>query len=365
MKKKVLVIAGGTGGHIFPALSVADRLAAQDVDIAWLGSQIGLEKSLIPEHYPITYVSAKRIRGKGWKTYLLSPFYILLTIWQAWKVMISQKPDLVLAMGGFVSGPGGLAAKLAGKKLVIHEQNAVAGYSNKVLSLFADAILVAYPNVFPHKQPPQVIGNPVRPEMVDAAIDLPNRVNSSTPLRVFVLGGSQGAHGLNECILNFIKDFAHNQQLEWWHQTGKQDYTTVLETYATLQIKAKVEPFIHHIVEAYRWADLVICRAGALTLAELTCAGLPSILVPFPAAVDDHQWCNGDYLAKANAAILIREKELTPERLTDLMNRFLKDRSLLMQMAHHARQLAKPDATDRAANLILQLLNRLDARKQT
>ncbi len=362
MKKKILIIAGGTGGHIFPALSVADSLQQRDISVNWLGSKIGLEQTLVPDHYPMTYISAKRLRGKGLKTYLTAPGRLLLTIWQAWRAIIKLNPDLVLAMGGFVSGPGGLAAKLAGKKLIIHEQNAVAGYSNRLLSYCADVVMTAYPNVFPERCSPKVIGNPVRQSIVDAAREKIQR--EATPkLRIFVLGGSQGAHGLNEIILNFVQNFSDNHRLEWWHQTGKNDYKAVSEKYNALNITAHVEPFIDDIVEPYRWADLIICRAGALTVAEITCMGLPSILVPFPAAVDDHQWKNSLYLKNAKAAFLVREKELTPQHLTQLIVSFLEKRNLLTEMSENARQLAKPDAADSAVKIILQNLNNQEEKK--
>ncbi len=355
---KLLIIAGGTGGHIFPALAVADQLVKQGVNIHWLGSKIGLEQQLVPDHYPITYISAKRLRGKGWKTYLLAPLQLLYVIWQAWRVIRRIKPDVVLAMGGFVSGPGGVAAKLAGKKLIIHEQNAVAGYSNRILSHIANARMSAYQGVFAKRLPTHLIGNPVRQSIVDAAQQVRNFTEGK--LKILVLGGSQGAHGLNEKILNFVASFPRNPELEWWHQSGKNDYNLVLETHRSLKSTAKVEPFIQEMVGAYQWADLIICRAGALTLAEITCMELPSILVPFPAAVDDHQWKNSLNLQAANAALLVREKALNTSQLSQWINAFLENKGLLAEMGAHAQQLAKPEAAEMAAKIILDLLENKD-----
>lgn len=355
--RPVLITAGGTGGHIFPALAVADLLSARGIPVMWLGSDIGLEKTLVPERFPMTCITARRLRGKGLRTYLAAPWHLLQSTWQAYRAMHRLRPRAVLAMGGFVSGPGGLAAKLAGIPLIVHEQNAVAGYTNRLLAGFANAVAAAYPGVFSRNADAKVVGNPVRADI--AALPPPQQRlrNEHTPLRIFVLGGSQGAHVLNQLIVKFAAEWLQPQQIEIWHQTGKQDYVAIQALYANIPLNAKVQPFIDDMAAAYQWADLLICRAGALTVAEIAAVGVASILVPFPAAVDDHQWHNARYLEQAGAAKIIREADLSPARLTALIDAFLLDRSLILSMAQKARDLAQPDAAKAVAEIVLRISN--------
>lgn len=351
--KKILIIAGGTGGHIFPALAVADLLARQGAQVFWLGSEVGLEKNLVPERFPMTCISARRLRGKGWRVYLTAPWRLFISTWQAWRAIRRLKPHVALAMGGFVSGPGGLAAKLAGIPLVVHEQNAVAGYTNRLLAKIANSVVAAYPGAFAESSGAQVAGNPVRADI--AAIPPPQQRLAARqgPLRILVLGGSQGAHALNQLVGQFAVDFPRREQLEFWHQTGKQDYPATQALYAGLPVSATVAPFIDDMAAAYQWADLLIARAGALTVAEIAAAGLASILVPFPAAVDDHQWHNARYLEQAGAAKLIRQAHLSPSHLTDIIDTFLQNRSLVVTMAQKARDLAQPRAAETVSAIVL------------
>ncbi len=341
---RVLVIAGGTGGHIFPALAVAELLKAEGIEIFWLGSEIGLEKNLIPKYFPLIFIHAQRLRGKGLITYLKAPWQLLKSLWQAYKAIKTIKPEVALAMGGFVSAPGGLAAKLAGVPLVIHEQNAIAGYTNRLLAKFANAVLAAYPGVFANTTGASVIGNPVRMEIHQIPAPHSRVRGSAEPLRILVLGGSQGARALNRFMVKFLQEFAHPQQLEIRHQTGRNDYEEVTQAYSRLELKAHAQAFIENMAEAYAWADLLICRAGALTVAEVAAAGVASILVPFPAAVDDHQWHNARVLEQAGAAIILRENELNVPKMSELVINFLQNREALLNMAQKARGCAHPHA---------------------
>lgn len=353
--KRILIIAGGTGGHIFPALTVARALREHGVDVQWLGSRIGMEDELVDGDFPIFYLSIKGIRGKSLWAKLLSPARLLLATWQAWRTIRRLKPDLVLGMGGFVSGPGGLAARLARKPLVIHEQNAIAGVTNRILAKYAKTVLQGFPNAFPDKVSAETIGNPIRPAISSLKSPFERLRNREGPLRVLVLGGSQGARAINQYMVEILSNYPDSSELEIWHQTGKQDYTSVQRSYRSITIPATVEAFIRNIAQAYAWADLVICRAGALTVSELAAVGVASILIPFPYAVDDHQYYNGRYLAEVGAAEIIRQEELTAEQLMQLIQGFVTDRARLITMAERARGLAKPGALSAVVNTCCKL----------
>jgi len=342
--KRILILAGGTGGHIFPALAVARVLRKEGADVQWLGSRVGMESDLIVDEFPMSYVSVKGIRGKSLISKMLSPFRLLLATWQAWRVVQRFKPDLVLGMGGFVSGPGGLAARLARKPLVIHEQNAIAGVTNRILSKTAKAVLQGFPNAFPKNIRAETIGNPVRPILTRLAPPSERLNDRQGPLRILVLGGSRGARAINQTMVSALSQYPEAEALHVWHQTGKLDFETVQRSYRSIPVRTTVESFIKNMAEAYGWADLVICRSGALTVSEIAVVGVASILIPFPYAVDDHQYHNGSYLANAGAAEMVRQKELTDERLTRMIQSFVKDRHRLITMADTARTLAKPEA---------------------
>ena len=333
---KVLIMAGGTGGHIFPALAVADILHSQGAEIYWLGSEIGLEKTIVPERYPLFCIAAQRIRGKGWRTLLFAPWRLIVSTWQAIRILQQLKPDVALAMGGFACGPGGIAAKISGIPLMIHEQNAVAGYTNRLLAKIANRVAAAYPGAFAGSSGATVVGNPVRLEIVNIPPPIVRLAKRQGPLRILVLGGSQGAHALNELVIKLASDFAAQESIELWHQTGKNDYEQMLKLYAHIPIIAQVQPFISDMAAAYQWADLLICRAGALTIAEITAVGVASVLVPFPAAADDHQWHNAKFLEQAGAAKLFRQPDLTLSKLTELIESFIHDRSQILSMAQKA-----------------------------
>lgn len=344
LMKRILIIAGGTGGHIFPALAVARALQKEGVDVQWLASRVGMETDLVAGEFPMSYVLVQGIRGKSLLSKILSPFRLLLATWQAWRIIKRLQPDLVLGMGGFVSGPGGLAARFARKSLVIHEQNAIAGLTNRVLSIFATAVLQGFPDAFPKNTPVKTIGNPVRPVIMSLAPPAERLRDREGPLRILVLGGSRGARAINQSMVRVLSQYRDTNALQIWHQTGKLDFEMVQKAYRNIAIRTTVEAFIANMAEAYGWADLMICRAGALTVSEIAAVGVASILIPFPFAVDDHQYYNASYLSNTGAAKLIRQKELTDERLTQMIEDFVKDRDCLITMAEKARTLVKPDA---------------------
>lgn len=352
---QVLMIAGGTGGHIFPALAVARALQQNGVRVDWLGSRVGLECELVGDEFPMHLISVKGVRGKGLLTKLLSPIRLFRAVLQAYRIIKSLNPDVIVGMGGFASGPGGLAAWLMRKPLVIQEQNAIAGVTNRVLAKFAKKIFQAFPDSFPKNITAETIGNPVRDDIFRMSSPGERLHGRSGPLHLLILGGSQGARPLNQLMIELVRKTKHLDRIALWQQTGKLDYTNVVSAYHDSPVEAKIEIFIHDIVEAYNWADIVLCRAGALTVSELTAAGLGSILVPFPYAVDNHQYYNGRYLVDAGAAVLVPQPELTIDRLESLIDDFLQDRSSLVTMAQNARQLAKPDAVQKVVNACTEL----------
>jgi len=344
----VLIMAGGTGGHVFPALALARLLRAQSHEVVWLGTQKGLEARVVPpENIPIEWLSMSGLRGKGAVTLLAAPFKLLLSIWQALGVIRRRRPALVVGFGGFVTGPGGVAAWLLRRPLVIHEQNAIAGYSNRVLAHFARRVLCAFPQAFPDGVEVQVVGNPVRAEILAQPAPAARFAPREGALRLLVVGGSLGAARLNTVV-----PFALAQSgltLHVRHQAGERGIDAAKKSYAEAGVSAEVTPFIDDMARAYADADLVICRSGALTISELAAVGVPAILVPFPAAVDDHQTVNAQFLVRENAAVLIADRELTPERLAAELKELCQGRGKLLAMAERARQAAKPRAAEELA----------------
>src|ERR1700733_4638261 len=346
--RPILIMAGGTGGHVFPALALARLLRARSFEVIWLGTQRGLEARVVPaEQIQIEWLSVGGLRGKGFMTLLAAPFRLALALSQALRVMWRHRPLVVVGLGGFVTGPGGVAAGLTRRPLLIHEQNAVAGFTNRCLSHLAREVLEAFPGSFGGTVQARAIGNPVRQdisEIVPPAIRFADR---SGAIRILVIGGSQGATRLNAVVpfaLARLKQLAEFPSIDVRHQAGERWIETGRQSYATAGVRADVRPFIEDMAEAYSWADLVICRSGALTVSELAAAGVGAILVPFPAAVDDHQTHNAQYLVKEGAAVLIADRDLTAERLSDELQRLCAGRGKLLAMAERARLLAKPQA---------------------
>jgi UDP-N-acetylglucosamine--N-acetylmuramyl-(pentapeptide) pyrophosphoryl-undecaprenol N-acetylglucosamine transferase len=359
MNSGVMILAGGTGGHIYPALAVAERLREHGVSLCWLGSEQDMEAGIVPRHgIPFSAVRVRGLRGRGPCGWLLAPLTMGFATLQAVRVLLRTRPRVVLGMGGFVSGPGGLAAWLCRRPLVIHEQNAVPGLTNRLLGRIATRVLAAYPGSFGPAVGARVTGNPVRESI--AAIEPPDaRLRGDGPVRVLVMGGSRGAHSLNRGVPAALAASA-GMSVEVWHQTGAADLVETAAAYRALSLDAQVAPFIDDMTAAYRWADLVVCRAGAITIAELAAAGVAAVLVPYPHAVDDHQTANARYLADAGAAVLLSDTELAAGGLAPVLDRLLRERARLLEMAKRARALARPDAADTVARECMELMHAQD-----
>lgn len=344
----VMIMAGGTGGHVFPALAVAQALRAESHEVTWMGTRNGLEAAVVPAAgFEIDWVSVSGLRGKGFVAWMLAPFKLLFALVQSLVILRRRQPQVVLGMGGFVSGPGGLAARILHRPLVIHEQNAVAGMTNRWLSRIATTALEAFPYSFPHYVGASLVGNPLRENI--AALNPPETRLAERAARpkLLIVGGSQGALILNKIVPEAVGLLAADERPLIWHQAGEQTEAIAREAYVQAGIDARVDAFIVNMAEAYAWADLVICRAGALTVSELAAAGLPAIFVPFPSAVDDHQTHNARYLVDANAGLLLPQDELTAENLSVTLRELLANRKQLEEMAERARARAMTDSTMR------------------
>jgi UDP-N-acetylglucosamine--N-acetylmuramyl-(pentapeptide) pyrophosphoryl-undecaprenol N-acetylglucosamine transferase len=340
VSRKILVMAGGTGGHIFPALAVADCLRDKGWKIVWLGSRSGMEATLVPQYgFDIAWIRFAGLRGKGLLRLLLLPLNLLIAFWQSARTIFRVRPDVVLGMGGYISFPGGVMAAFLARPLVLHEQNSIAGLANKALARLATRVLVAFPGTLKNAE---WTGNPVRREI--AAVSPPEErfLNRSGSLKVLVVGGSLGARALNEAVPHAMALIPPSQRPEVTHQAGEKHLALLENAYREAGVSARTLPFIRDMAGAYATADLVICRAGALTVSELATAGVASVLVPFTHAVDDHQTRNARYLADQSAAVLLPQSELTPRRLADLLRGFTREK--LLDMAKRARALGKPDA---------------------
>ena len=355
----ILIMAGGTGGHVFPALAVARYLRDEGITVTWLGTRRGLEARLVPEAgFPIEYISITGLRGRGLLGWLLAPFRLSAALWQAMQVCLRCNPGMVLGLGGFVTGPGGVAAWLLRRPLVIHEQNAIPGLTNRFLSRLARRVLEAFPGSFPAKIQTEQTGNPIRADICDLPLPEQRFATHQSELRLLVIGGSLGAQALNEVLPQAIALLPPEHRPAIWHQAGQNKDAVTREAYANAKVEARVEPFISDMAEAYGWADVVICRAGALTISELAAAGVGAVLVPYPHAVDDHQTRNARYLTDAGAARLIQQSELTPEALAKLLQDLLSEgREGLVKMANQARRLAKPHATRQVAVTCLEVMH--------
>jgi UDP-N-acetylglucosamine--N-acetylmuramyl-(pentapeptide) pyrophosphoryl-undecaprenol N-acetylglucosamine transferase len=353
--RPVIIMAGGTGGHVFPALALARLLRSRSYDVVWLGTRRGLEARIVPaNNLPIEWISVGGLRGKSITTLLAAPFRLSLALWQSLRVMWRHRPQVVVGLGGFVTGPGGIAAWLTRAPLVIHEQNAIAGFTNRRLAPLAREVLEAFPNSFDAGTKARAIGNPVRQEIFAVPSPAARFAQRSGPIRVLVVGGSLGAMKLNAVVPFAIARLSGSITLDVRHQAGEKWVDSARKSYAEANVRADVRPFIDDMAEAYAWADLVICRAGALTISELAAAGVAAILVPFPAAVDDHQTHNARYLVSEGAAILIPDRELTAERLADELQKLCAGRGKLLAMADRARLLARPRAAEELAESCLK-----------
>ena len=357
-RSPVMIFAGGTGGHVFPALAVAKQIELQSVPIIWVGTKRGIEAKVVPNAgYKIEWIAVNGLRGKSLATYILAPFKLALASLQVTWLLLKHRPCAVLGMGGFVAGPGGLIAALLRKPLIIHEQNAIAGLTNRLLAPFAKRILTGFPSTFVRKNV-EVLGNPVRAEISQIQRQHKIADPNDRPLRVLVFGGSLGAQALNEtvpaAISKIMAEFPTNMQPEIWHQTGEHKHKSTLGYYEAHGVSARIDAFIHDMQEAYAWADLVICRAGAITVAELSVAGVGAIFIPYPYAVDDHQTANAGALVNAGAALMIAEKELTAESLAKMLQDLLTNRTKLRSFAEATGAFAKPQAARDVAKVCIQ-----------
>lgn len=345
---KLLIIAGGTGGHIFPALTIAETLQKQGVLIEWIGTEAGMEKNLVGNRFPLHFLSVKTFRGKNIFAKIAAPFRLLRAVWKAYFLIRKINPDCVLGMGGYASGPSGMASSLLRKKLIIHEQNAKAGLTNRWLSYFATTILQAFPNTF--SVPAITVGNPVRESIVKITHDYSAR---QKPWRILILGGSQGAHTINCVVSDWMLQTSDRASFLIWHQTGKKDFEIIQKKYEACAASIyHVSPFIDNMDEAYAWADCVIARSGALTVAEIAAAGLPSILIPYPYAADDHQYANALFLQRANAGVVFRESEFNVEKLAVCVSQLFSDVNQLRAMAEKAKSCAVQDSTEKIIHLL-------------
>lgn len=351
MARSILIMAGGTGGHIFPALAVADVLRAEGWQVTWLGAPNSMEAELVPKHgYEVAWVRFSGLRGKGMVRKLMLPLNLLVALWQSTVAMFRYRPDVVLGMGGYITFPGGVMAALLRKPLLIHEQNSVAGMSNKALAKLAQRVLSGFPDVL---QRAEWCGNPVRDSIAALPDPLSRYGARGGALNVLVVGGSLGAKALNSCLPQALAGMAEAMRPRVVHQTGKQNFAEVQQAYRQAGVAAEVKPFLDDMAQYYGWADVVICRAGALTVAELAAAGVASILIPFPFAVDDHQTGNARFLSGKGAAILLPQNELDPAHLAGLLTEMTRDKAL--SMAQAARALAQPAAAQRVAQVCREL----------
>lgn len=345
--KTLMIMAGGTGGHIFPGIAVAETLRAQGWRIVWLGSPVGMEARIVPPRgYEMVWVRFGALRGKGVLRKLMLPLNLLSGFVQALRALRAIKPDVVLGMGGYITFPGGMMAALLGYPLVLHEQNSIAGLANRVLARVADRVLTGFPQALGKAE---WVGNPVRTEITAVAAPAVRYRGRSGPLRILVVGGSLGAAVLNETVPQALARIPADARPHVVHQAGERQIDNLRRAYDQVQVEGDLRPFIDDMAAAYAAADLVVCRAGALTVAELAAIGVPSLLVPFPHAVDDHQTANARFLSEHGAAYLLPQGELSPDRLAGIFRSLERDR--LLQMAENARALARPDAAAAVAGV--------------
>lgn len=357
LARTIMIMAGGTGGHVFPGLAIADFMRALGWRVVWMGSRTGMEARLVPARgYEMAWIRVSALRGKGLAAKLLFPAGLLLAFWQSARAIFALRPDVVLGMGGYVAFPGGLMASLLNRPLAVHEQNAIAGLTNRVLAGVADRVMAAFPGVLRNAQ---WTGNPVRAEIAALASPAERFSGRSGPLRLLVVGGSLGAQALNETLPRTLALFAPAERPQVVHQSGEKNLPGLRAAYAAAGVEGELVAFIEDMAARYAAADLVICRAGALTVSELSSAGLASVLVPYPFAVDDHQSANAKFLADGGAAVLVRQAELSPEHLAALLRKL--DRATLLAMADKARALGKPDATRVVAETCMDLAVRSGA----
>jgi UDP-N-acetylglucosamine--N-acetylmuramyl-(pentapeptide) pyrophosphoryl-undecaprenol N-acetylglucosamine transferase len=348
-------MAGGTGGHVYPALAVAQELAARGWSVSWLGTPDSFESRVVPQQgFEFDTIEAFRLRGQSMADRLLAPFRMLRAMRQALSILRRRKPQVVLGMGGFVTGPGGMVSRLLRIPLVVHEQNAIPGLTNRWLARIATRVLEAFPGSFSAQDAATVTGNPIRADI--AALPQPSPIDAERPLHLLVMGGSLGAQALNETMPVVVAALPAGMRPLVRHQAGRGKAEDTRWRYTERGLSADVDEFLDDMAAAYAWADLVVCRSGALTVSELMAAGKPSILVPYPFAVDDHQTANAWFLSNADAALLIQQRDITVERLVGIIGGLLEDRPRLHAMALQASGMARRDAAVAVADICEEMV---------
>ena len=344
-------MAGGTGGHVIPAISIAEVFKNRKISVVWLGTQQGIESELVPANgFDINYIDIEGLRGTRILKWLKAPYTLTKAIFQAMIVIHRESPDMILGLGGFASGPGGVAARIMRLPLIIHEQNSIPGTTNKILAKVATRVLTAFPDTLPHGE---WIGNPVRKEISSLQPTLLSRIDRDRPPRILILGGSLGATSINKKIPQALSAIEKKYSPEIRHQSGKANFKETQQIYKDLDLKARVESFISDMAEAYGWADLVICRAGALTISELTAAGVGALLIPYPYAADDHQFHNGKWLVSLGAAYMVKEQDLTDKLLVSILNEWLGNPVKLDSMAMNAKKSARLGVAELVADICM------------
>jgi UDP-N-acetylglucosamine--N-acetylmuramyl-(pentapeptide) pyrophosphoryl-undecaprenol N-acetylglucosamine transferase len=362
MAARIAVMAGGTGGHVFPALAVAEALRGRGAEVFWIGTRAGMESRLVPAHdFQMEWVGIQGVRGKGIAALLTAPWKLAAAVREAAAIFRRRGPQTVLGMGGFVAGPGGLAARMQGRALVIQEQNSVPGLTNQWLARIANRVFEAFPGSFPAARHAIASGNPVRAAIAALPAPAVRMEGRGGPPRLLVVGGSLGAKALNETLPAALALLAGPDRPQVRHQAGEKTLDIARAAYAAAGVTAEVTPFIDDMAAAYAWADLVVCRAGALTVSEIAAVGIPAIFVPFPFAVDDHQVGNARWLTDAGAARLIIQKDLTPALLAEQLRELLADPGKRLKMAEAGRARAQIDAAERIADACLELAARAEA----
>jgi len=351
MSQTILIMAGGTGGHVFPGLAVADEMRSRGWKVVWMGARGGLEARLVPARgYPVEWIRAAALRGKGLAAKLLLPLNLLIGFWQSARAILRLRPDVVLGMGGYAAFPGGMMASLLARPLAVHEQNAIAGLTNRVLAGVAEKSMQAFPGAL---KKAEWTGNPVRAGIAAIAEPAARYAQRGGPLRLLVVGGSLGAQALNEAVPKALALISEDVRPSVLHQAGEKNLVELKNNYQASGVRGELVAFIDDMARCYADADLVICRAGAMTISELSAAGLAGLLVPFPHAVDDHQTANARFLSEKGAAILLPQRELTPQKLAALLRSL--DRPALCAMAEKAKALGKPDAARLVADRCVEL----------
>lgn len=355
---RLMVMAGGTGGHVFPALAVAKELQSKGVEITWLGTRRGLEATVIPEHnIDIEWISVEGLRGKGVLSLLFAPFRLLRAMWQSAAAIRRVKPDCILGMGGFVAGPGGLVGRLMGRPLVVHEQNAVAGLTNQALSKIANRVMSGFDNVEGLPKSSKWVGNPVRRAIAaNTKSDQQDGVIGDAHINILIIGGSQGAHSFNQHLPSVFAELA-NPKLHIWHQSGRDRSAQVVESYAQKKVKAKVTEFIDDMAAAYQWADVLVCRSGAMTIAECCAAAKPALLVPYPFSAGDHQIKNAQVMVDVGGGLMVMNDKITDQEMQSTLSILLVSKQKLIQMGVKAHTLYKPNALQDVADVCLEYLN--------